>query len=236
MTIPEALQQLMKQEGLNNITFAQMLGVSHGTTSRYILGTRTPPLNRMKQIARVFNRRLELVIENDKIKGKFVFRDQVRQPSFNEKIAECRSALKHYAIGIMKLSYESTEDIVQETLLKGMLLSHTWRPEVAMTTWLIGIMKRSRTKKRHNVVYIEDYIETEHLTAEAEVMFTEKPKLFKYVESLSKNDRAYFKLYATGVPYKLIAIEMNTTEKYVKTKIKLIKTNLYTRMSREKSR
>lgn len=223
MTIAEALIRLLKEEGLNNMTFAQTLGMSHGATSRYLHGSRVPPLNRLKQIARVFNRRLDLVIEDDNIKGRFEFRDQKRNQTFDEKIEQCRPALMNYAISRMHLQKNNADDLVQDTILKGLLLHYSWNPEVAMTTWLIGIMKRSRSKFNSRLIYVANYLETEILTDEVEDVFRKNVKLFHYIEGLSKKDREFFKYYANGIAYKEIALVMNTSENYVKVRIQTIK-------------
>lgn len=230
MTITEALQRLMKEEGLNNNAFAQLLAVSHGTVSRYVSGSRIPPIHRLKQIAKIFNRRLDVVIENDNISGRFIFRDNVRDITFDKKIEQCRGALLRYALGNMHLKKEVAEDLVQDTILKGLLLHYTWRPEVAMTTWLIGIQKRSIGKYNSKLVYVENYVENDRLTEESENVFKNYPKLFNYIEHLGKTDKDYYKLYANGIDYKTIALQMNTTEKYVKTRIHVIKQQIRKKM------
>ena len=231
MTISESLQRLIKEEGLNNITFSQMLAISHTTTSRYLNGTRIPPLNRLKQIAFVFNRRCTLVLENDKITGKFVFRESLRDISFDDKIEQSRKALYHYATFRMHLRKEDAEDIVQDTIIKGMLLINTWRPEIALTTWLIAILKRSRNKWNSKLVFVENYIENEQLTIEAENTFRSHPKLFECVESLSPADKDLFKLYLNGLSYKFISLHKNCTESAVKMRIRALKLRLYRKLS-----
>lgn len=226
MTIAKALKQLMHEEGLNNISFAQLLGVTPACTSRYIHGSKIPPLNRLIQISQVLNRRITLKIFDKEIQAKFELKELKREVTFDEKLEQCSKPLMSYCLARLHLKKEDAEDIVQETIYRALTMHYTWRPEVSMMTWLIGIAKRIKNRRRRKIVYIENYIESDFLTEEAEEVFRKDVYLFKHIENLDPKSRKYYKLYLNGMPFSQIALEMNTTVNYVKTKIYNLKNYL----------
>ena len=223
MTIAESLKRLMHEEGLNNITFAQLLGLAAGTVSRYVSGYRIPNLKRLQQISSVFDRNLVLTFIGGNIHSKFQLREHVREITFDEKLELCRNPLFGYCRNRLHLTKENAEDLVQETMYRAMKLHSTWRPEVAMLTWLIGIAKRAKDRSNSNLSFLDSYIGHEQLTEESEDAFRYNVDLFKYVEKLNPSRKKYYQLYAIGLSHREIAEKMNSNENAVKEKIKNIK-------------
>jgi len=125
MTIAESLTRLMHEEGLNNITFAQLLGLSAGTVSRYVSGNRIPNLKRLQQISTVFDRNLVLTFIGGNIHSKFQLREHVREITFDEKLELCRNPLFGYCRNRLHMTKENAEDLVQETMYRAMKLHST---------------------------------------------------------------------------------------------------------------
>jgi RNA polymerase sigma factor (sigma-70 family) len=221
--ISEAIKQVMKEEGYGPTSFSVLLGINKTTVHKYLSERIIPPVKRLQQITKLLNRSLILTINNGTIGAKFVLREGVREITFDNRIEQCREPVMRYCLVHMHLSKSDAEDVTQETMLRGMLLHYTWRPEVAMTTWLIGIAKRIKDKRHDKLVLIENYIDTDRLNDEVENVFRKNVNLFAYVQGLNDKDRNYFRLYINGIDYKSIADEMNTSEQVVKNKIRNIK-------------
>jgi len=225
MTIAEAIDQMMKQEGLNNMALAQMMDLKPCTISRYRYGVRAPNLKKLQQMATVCNRKISIVIAEDFIQAVFLVKETVADFSFDQKLIKCREPLLRFCIGRLKLKKEDAEDVTQETLYRARTLHYTWQADVAMTTWLIGIAKRVhwQNKKSNKLVYIDSYIAYDTLTNESEEQFRGNTDLFKYVGNLKGKQREFYRHYVIGTPYKDIAEKFNTTEGYVKNSIKSTK-------------
>lgn len=234
MTIAEALIRLMKEEGLNNLSFAHLLGVNPPCISRYLSGSRIPPLKRLIQISFVCNRRLILEFNNNNpIHARFILRETVRETSFNEKLVQCQNPLMGYCISRLNLKKEDAEDVVQETLYRALTLHETWQREISMLTWLIGIAKNVKNRKASKLIFVENYLEHESMNDEVETVFRKSPNLFNYIEEMKKSSKQTYKLYLSGLPLKEIAIQLNTTEAAVKMRIKNVKKYLRIKLESE---
>ena len=193
------------------------------TISRYINNVRIPTWRRLIQISNVVDRRLILQINNEIIQAKFELKELKREVTFDEKIQQCSLALMKYCISRMHLLKEDAEDTVQETIYRALTMHYTWRPEISMMTWLIGIAKKVKDRRNGRLIYVNNYIESGILSDESEQTFREHSDLFHYIENLNPVNKKYYKLYLNGIPYKQIALQMNVAEFTVKRKIKTIK-------------
>lgn len=233
MNIADALNRLLKEEGLNNLSFAQLLGVNPPCTSRYLSGSRIPPLNRLKQIAKVFNRKLILEFTLDEIQAKFVLKESIREISFDDKLQQCHMPLMRYCMNRMFLRKEDAEDVTQETLYRALKLHNTWNPEVAIMTWLIAIAKNVKSRKMSKLMFIDDYLKFDKLCDESEETFRHNPNLFNYIDEMNPANKEICKLYLTGVPYTTIAKQVNSSEGAIKMRIKNIKKYLRLKTERD---
>jgi RNA polymerase sigma factor (sigma-70 family) len=217
MTIAESIEKLMREEGHTTRSFAELFNVCLATVHNWIRGKRTPQVKRLREIASVCNRILELKISKKYIDAKFLLRESPREITFDQKLKECYQPLFRFCRVHLCKSADDTKDLVQETLYAALKHHSTLYPDVSMLTWLIGIAKNISRKKASKLVYVESYIETDLITDEIETYFQNHGDVFRFIEKLTPKRREAYKLALIGLEYKEIAKKLNTTEGTIKT-------------------
>lgn len=216
MTIAESIVKLRQEEGLNNISLAALLGISCASVTMYQNGKRVPPLHRLVHIAVACNRNLSLEVISGKVHAKFTLKTTLREISFDTKLHECEPALRSYCRKFLCRNKDDENDLVQEVFVVALTRHFTLRPEVSMLTWLIGIAKNSVKKHASKLLYVESYIEHDHLTDDIENFFRAHTDVFRYIEKLKPSRKKMYELSLIGMEYKDIARQMNTTEGSIK--------------------
>ncbi len=233
MTIAEAITRLRKEERHTGRCLALQLGISSAAISRYEKGGLTPPLKRLKQIATIFKRNLIITITEGEINAQFILKESIRSLSFDKRLTECENGLRAYCRQHLCKNQNETNDLVQDTLYTALRRFDTLYPDVSMMTWLIGIAKNTIKKRASKLIYVESYLETDHITDEIEHYFRQHADVFRFIEKLTPKRREAYKLSLIGLEYKEIAVKLNTSEGCIKAIMQQNKIRLRTMIEKD---
>lgn len=231
MTIGEAIRKLRIDEGYTVTSFSQLIGISQPTVSQYELGKINPPINRLKQIAKITGYWFTIKTDGNITHAEFIGKATERKASFDERLKNCYLPVYRYCLKYLVKSEDSAKELTQETLYRGLKLHEQYWSEVSMETWLIGIAKKVNKSRRFKLEYVSDYLETDKITDEIEQYFHENHEVFKLIEQLPERQREIMKLSAIGCSYADIAKQFHTTEKTIKSSAYKIRKRLKTCMT-----
>jgi RNA polymerase sigma-70 factor (ECF subfamily) len=160
---------------------------------------------------------------------------------FCNQLLSFERSLKKFAYSLTQKK-EDANDLVQETLLKGLMNRGKFVPDGSLQAWTFTIMKNtfineyrrsSRQRSYHDQTKDLSFVQ------QAEYSYSDYPdsaysvkEITRIIEQLEEKFRIPFKMYVQGFRYKEIAEELNLNIGTVKSRIFLSRKQLKSELNR----